>query len=145
MVGNCRCDGNGCRRGHECCATRREGRRRCFSQGVCYGCTGGIGRAKADNKHRKASEKSSKEEAAAKQEAERENKEAVRANNKRGRVFHEELTARRVVWVPPGVESDDEVQVWEAAQISITGPHHTVFLDGTKLGLWCITEAQTPK
>ena len=56
-----------------------------------------------------------------------------------------EVTVRRVVWVPPGVESDDEVQVWEAAQISITGPHHTVFLDGTKLGLWCITEAQTPK
>ena len=49
MVGKCRCDGNRCRLGDECCAIRPLGRRFVKSQGVCCGCTGGIGHAKPDN------------------------------------------------------------------------------------------------
>ena len=66
MVGKCRCDGKGCRLGDECCATRREGRRNCWSQGACYGCTGSIGTAKADNKCRKAVAKQEAREAISK-------------------------------------------------------------------------------
>ena len=75
---------------------------------------------RGNNKRGKASDKT---EAAAKQEAEPQDKRA-----------HMEFTTKLVEWVPPGVESDDEVQVWDAAQISITGPHRTLFLDGHKLG-----------